>query len=159
MRATPFFAALVFLLPVLAWAGLQPSSWNSLSEEQKELVEQAFSARKNAYAPYSNYQVGVALKTVNGQVFTGANVENASYGLTVCAERAAVFKSVSEGQVDIKMMALVTRDGGMPCGACRQVIREFNPNAQIIVTDAARKKVSIVSLKELLPESFGPHNL
>ena len=159
MKVSKLLAVLCLWVPMMAWAGIQTTSWKSLTDEQKDLVEQAFSARKNAYAPYSNYQVGVALKTVNGQVFTGANVENASYGLTICAERAAIFKSVSEGQVNIKTMALVTRDGGMPCGACRQVLREFNPNAQIIVTDAARKKVTIVSLKELLPESFGPHNL
>lgn len=149
---------LVSLFSFSVFGAFEHPTWEQLTKEQKELVEQAIVARKNAYAPYSNYHVGVALKTAAGQVFTGANVENASYGLTICAERTAVFKAVSEGQANIKMLALVTRDGGMPCGGCRQVINEFNPNAQIIVTDVNRRKIMVSTLKDLLPVGFGPQS-
>lgn len=134
----------------LCFAG-EHVAWDDLNVEQQDLLQQAISARKNAYAPYSNYQVGSALKTVEGHVVTGTNVENGSYGLTICAERAAVFKAVSEGQTAIKMMALVTPNGAFPCGACREVIHEFNPNAQLIISDANRKNITVVNLKELLP--------
>ncbi len=92
-----------------------------------ELVSAARAAREKAYAPYSRYQVGAAVQTVEGRVFTGCNIENASYGLSICAERTAIFAAVAAGAREITAVALVTADGGTPCGACRQVLAEFLP--------------------------------
>ncbi|MEZ0248441.1 MAG: cytidine deaminase [Thermoproteus sp.] len=120
------------------------------------LVERAREALKNAYAPYSKFRVGAAVLTKSGKIYTGANVENASYGLTVCAERVAVFKAVSEGDKDIEAVAVVveSEEPVAPCGACRQVIAEFNPNALVIMATADGKKVVTANLKDLLPMPF-----
>ena len=91
----------------------------------QELISQAAQAREHAYAPYSRYAVGAALLTRSGRVYTGCNVENASYSLTLCAERVALFKAVSEGEREFQAIAIVTSNGGSPCGACRQVLAEF----------------------------------
>lgn len=88
-------------------------------EVTSELINKSAEAREQSYAPYSNYHVGAALYTKSGQIFTGCNVENASYGLTNCAERTAVFKAVSEGQKEIEAIVIMTKDGGVACGACR----------------------------------------
>jgi len=119
-----------------------------------ELVEAAKAVLNNAYAPYSKFKVAAAVKTRNGKVYTGVNVENASYGLTVCAERVAIFKAVSEGDRDIEVVAVyVDADEPVaPCGACRQVIAEFNPNALVVM--ASRNKVKTARLSELLPMAF-----
>lgn len=124
----------------------------------QELIRLAQAARKNAYAPYSNYQVGAALLTQSGQVFTGCNVENAAYPMSLCAERAAVVKAISEGQREFVAIAIATRNGGSPCGACRQVLREFAPRMRVLIADDAGH-VREFRLDQLLPESFGPECL
>ncbi len=124
----------------------------------QELVTLAHKARKNAYAPYSHYDVGAALLTASGQVFTGCNVENAVYPMCLCAERTAVVKAVSEGQREFAVIAVATRNGGSPCGACRQVLREFAPHIRILLTDDAGA-VRQYRLDQLLPDSFGPESL
>ncbi|CCC82524.1 cytidine deaminase [Thermoproteus tenax] len=122
----------------------------------EDLIAKARDALKNAYAPYSNFRVGAAVLTKSGRIYTGANVENASYGLTMCAERVAVFKAVTEGDRDIEAVAIVSDAGELvpPCGACRQVIAEFNPNALIIMATADGSKRLVVRLRDLLPMSF-----
>jgi len=120
----------------------------------EDLIEKAKAAVHNAYAPYSKFKVAAAVKTKSGKTYTGVNIENASYGLTVCAERVAVFKAVSEGDKDIEVVVVYTdtEEPTPPCGACRQVIAEFNPEALIVM--AGRKKVVTTKLSELLPHAF-----
>jgi cytidine deaminase len=125
--------------------------------DDQELVQLAQSAREKAYAPYSHYDVGAALLTVSGQVFTGCNVENAAYPMAICAERTAIVKAVSEGQREFIAIAIATRDGGTPCGACRQVMSEFAPHLRILLADEASHIRRFV-LDRLLPESFGPES-
>jgi cytidine deaminase len=124
----------------------------------QQLIHLAHSARERAYAPYSHYQVGAALLTQSGQVFTGCNVENAVYPLCTCAERTAVVKAVSEGQREFVAIAIATRNGGSPCGSCRQVLREFAPHLRVLLTDEAGN-IREFTLDQLLPESFGPEFL
>lgn len=124
----------------------------------QKLVEMAQSARDRAYAPYSNYQVGAALLTESGEIFTGCNVENAVYPTTCCAERVAIFKAVSEGHRRFRAIAVATEDGGSPCGVCRQVMREFAPEMIVFIADA-ENGLRQTSVAELLPDSFGPENL
>ena len=119
----------------------------------EELIGKALAARKNAYTPYSHFQVGAALLTERGQIYTGCNIENAAYGPTICAERCAIFKAVSEGEHSLKAIAF-------PCGVCRQVMREFAKDAAFKVIVARNiTDFQIFSLEELLPNSFGPENL
>jgi len=125
--------------------------------DDQELVRLAQAARERAYAPYSHYAVGAALLTASGQVFTGCNVENAAY-MTICAERTAIVKAVSEGQREFTAIAVATRDGGSPCGVCRQAMREFAPHLRVLLTDDAGH-VRQFTLDQLLPESFGPESL
>jgi cytidine deaminase len=106
--------------------------------EIKPLIDQAIEARKHAYTPYSNFQVGAAVLTKNNHVFLGCNIENASYGLTNCAERTAIFKAISEGEKDIEAIVVVGDTDGpiAPCGACRQVMAEFcDENTKVILTN------------------------
>ena len=124
----------------------------------QELVGVALAARDQAYAPYSNYPVGAALLTEDGEIFTGCNIENAVYPATCCAERVAIFKAVSEGRRDFLAIAVVTEDGGSPCGVCRQVMREFAPEMAVFIADA-EGIVRETSVAKLLPDSFGPENL
>jgi cytidine deaminase len=129
---------------------------------QERLLLAARSVAQRAYAPYSRYRVGAAVLTGEGEVFTGCNVENASYGLTVCAERAAVATAVAVGKHDrlrIQALAVVTLDGAAcaPCGACRQVILEFGPDALILFAGEGGRK--LMSIQELLPESFSSEKL
>ncbi len=130
----------------------------------KELLKKAVSfakkARDNAYAPYSNFKVGAAVVTRSGKIFTGCNIENASYGLTICAERVAIFKAVSEGERDISSIVVVTDTNppAAPCGACRQVMREFGKEIEVIMTNL-KGDIIIKSLSELLPLDFGPEDL
>ena len=129
-----------------------------LNSEWQSLLEAAMQARELAYAPYSHYRVGAALLTAGGRVYRGCNVENASYGCTVCAERIAIFKAVSEGEREFTAIAVVTEDGGTPCGSCRQVMREFAPRLTVIIADAGGR-ARVHPLPDLLPDSFGPENL
>jgi cytidine deaminase len=120
----------------------------------KELVARAREARQRAHAPYSGYAVGAAVLTASGKVFSGCNVENASYGLTVCAERVAVFNAVAGGEKDIVAVAVVTRDGASMCGACRQVVHEFGPEARVILAGAEGETPTVTTVGELLPGAF-----
>ncbi len=125
-----------------------------------KLLTRAKDARTRAYAPYSNYLVGAAVLTPSGKIFTGCNVENASYGLTVCAERNAIFKAISEGEREFVAIAVVTANGGSPCGACRQVIYEFmDPAAPVALADAQLTQVQHATVGELLPYGFTPSKL
>ncbi|MGB9593801.1 MAG: cytidine deaminase [Anaerolineae bacterium] len=121
--------------------------------DDKDLVRAALEAREKAYAPYSKYRVGAALLTRSGRVFTGANVENASYGLSVCAERVAAFNAVAEGEREFEAIAVATGNGVLPCGACRQVLAEFAPDMRVIVADADGN-TRTYRLSDLLPGRF-----
>ena len=126
--------------------------------EDRELIALASKARDRAYAPYSRYKVGAALLTTSGAVYTGCNVENAVYGLTICAEQVAAAKAVCDGEREFVAMAVVTENGGTPCGACRQVLSEFGLDMRILVADVSGGYQSY-TLPDLLPNSFGPLQL
>lgn len=128
-----------------------------MRNQDRKLLEQAAAARRQAYAPYSHYHVGAAALTADGEIYTGANVENASYGLSVCAERAAIFKAVFEGHREIDTVAVVTDDGAPPCGACRQVMAEFG--VKRVVVGSPRGRARVRTLKQLLPDAFTPDRL
>lgn len=143
-----------------------------MSDQQKQqswktdLIEQALKARGSAYAPYSGYKVGAALLCKDGSVYTGCNVENASYGAANCGERTAVFKAVSEGQREFTAIAITGgRDDGemdfaYPCGICRQVLREFvAPDRFTVLVGKSPEDYREMTLAALLPSSFGPDNL
>ena len=126
-----------------------------MKEVYRKLIADALAAKEKAYAPYSKFRVGAALLTESGEIFTGCNVENASYGLTNCAERTAVFKAVSEGHTKFKAIAVVTdlKQYASPCGACRQVLAEFGSDIQVIMGDVAGN-FFIKTSGELLPYTF-----
>jgi len=128
---------------------------------EDELVRQALEVRKRAHAPYSNFKVGAALLGKSGKIYTGCNVENASYGLSVCAERNAVYKAVSEGEKEFVALAVATENGVAPCGACRQVLTEFvsSPEKFTIILVNSREERRRLTLKELFPEAFAPSQL
>ena len=131
-----------------------------ITDEQKQtLIQAAREARKWAYAPYSNYPVGAAILTTSGRIYDGVNVENAAYPTGMCAERVAVFKAVSEGERRFLAVAVVTSNGGSPCGSCRQVLSEFGLETQVLLADANGGLIQEVSLAELLPGAFGPNDL
>lgn len=123
-----------------------------------ELLNHAIIAREFAYAPYSKYKVGAAILTSIGKIYTGCNVENAGYSSTICAERTAIFKAVSEGETSFVAIAVATINIGTPCGVCRQVIREFSVDLPILVGNINRE-YQIYTLADLLPHSFGPESL
>lgn len=129
-------------------------------EMKRTLLEHAKEARKRAYVPYSGFQVGAALLTKNGKIYEGCNIENASYGLSNCAERTAIFKAISEGETEIEAIAVVAESGQPvpPCGACRQVISEFNPKMRVILGNM-KDDVAEYTIDELLPGAFGPADL
>ena len=126
---------------------------------EAELIQAALAASEHAYIPYSNYRVGAALLTTDGEVYSGCNVESASYTPTICAERTALVKAISEGKREFSAVAVVTRDGGSPCGVCRQLLFEFSPGMQVIMADLQGNVHQRVTLSELLPLGFGPANL
>ena len=123
------------------------------------LVEKAITASQNAYAPYSNYPVGAALQTADGTIFTGCNVENASYPVTICAERTALVKAVSEGYRRFTAIVVVTPNGGSPCGMCRQMLYEFAPELRVIIADTSGVVHHDLPLNDLLRLGFGPSML
>lgn len=129
------------------------------SFDEARLIELARKALQNSYVPYSHYAVGAALHTKDGRIFLGCNVENASYGLTNCAERTAIFKAVSEGSKEFDAIAIAS-SGSLPypCGSCRQVLAEFSPDIRILISGADHKILK-TTLQELLPHSFGPKSL
>ena len=124
-----------------------------------KLIEAAIEARQWAYAPYSNYLVGAALLTTSGRIYDGVNVENAAFPATICAERAAVVKAVSEGERNFVAMAVITANGGFPCGYCRQVLAEFGLDTTVIIADSEGKVFREITVGELLPDAFGPSYL
>lgn len=127
--------------------------------DKKELIKKALAAKEKAHVPYSNFHVGAALITEDDQVFTGCNIEISSYSPTICAERTAIFKAVSEGHKKIKAIAVVgDNDFTYPCGVCRQVIREFGKDATVIIANS-EDDFREYRLDDLLPYSFGPEDL
>ncbi|MBI5743382.1 MAG: cytidine deaminase [Elusimicrobia bacterium] len=132
----------------------EPKGWKN------RLIEAAKKAQKNAYCPYSRYPVGAAVMMDSGRIYTGCNVENASFGLAICAERVAIFKAVSHGEKKVKALCVAAKSA-KPCGACRQVIIEFAPkDADIIYLDwfpmAKKQKVTMTKAGRLLPQAFDP---
>lgn len=131
----------------------------TLAGLEAELVARAVEARRHAYAPYSGYAVGAALVTPAGKIYTGVNVENAAYPDGLCAERVALVKAVSEGEREFIMMAVATANGGTPCGSCRQVMSEFGLEAAVLMADQHGTILKRTTVRELLPDSFGPKQL
>jgi cytidine deaminase len=123
--------------------------------QRDDLIDAARAARENAHAPFSKFRVGAAVRAASGRVFTGCNVENATYGLTLCAERVAVFKAVSEGERKFESVAVVADTDRLtpPCGACRQILWEFCGDAEIVLANL-QGKVEIRQMKQLFPEPF-----
>ena len=126
---------------------------------ETKLIQDAIDVREWAYTPYSAYHVGAALLTDSGKIYTGVNVENAAYSVTMCAERVAVFKAVSEGEKNFKMIAVVTDNGGSSCGSCRQVLAEFGLNTVVLIADQNGNLMKKTTVLELLPGAFTPGDL
>ena len=126
-----------------------------MEHSEKELVEAATRVRENAYAPFSEFKVGAALETDDGQIIVGSNVESASYGLTVCAERVAVWNAISQGKRKITRIAVVADTEGLtpPCGVCRQIIWEFGGDIPVILANL-KGRTETVQMKDLLPRAF-----
>ncbi len=127
--------------------------------DKQSLIDLANEARKRAYVPYSKYPVGAALRTKTGKTYTGVNIENAAYPQTMCAERVAIFKAVSEGEKDFDVISVVTDNGGSPCGGCRQVMAEFGLDTTVLLADGKGSLVKETTVNELLPEAFTPEKL
>jgi cytidine deaminase len=127
--------------------------------DRKFLLDLANEARRRAYAPYSGYKVGSALRTKSGKIYTGVNVESAAYPMTMCAERVAVFKAVSEGEREFEAISVVTDNGGAPCGGCRQVLAEFGLETIVLIGDGNGKLLQETTVGELLPGAFTPEDL
>jgi cytidine deaminase len=139
-------------------AGRASSPDKGVAVKDKELIALADKARAKAYAPYSGFSVGAAVLAASGEVYTGCNVENASYGLSMCAERTAAFKAACAGEREFTAIAVATDTGWTPCGACRQVLVEFGPRMRILAADAEGNH-NEYGLNELLLDSFGPSDL
>ena len=129
------------------------------NEEKKSLIDLGNEARRRAYVPYSKYRVGAALRTKTGKVYTGVNVENAAYPTTMCAERVAIFKAVSEGELEFEAISVVTDNGGSPCGSCRQVLSEFGLDTIVLIANGKGELIKEMTVGELLPEAFQPQHL
>jgi cytidine deaminase len=128
-------------------------------EMRKKLIEEAVGVRHWAYAPYSQYRVGAALLASSGKIYLGVNVENAAYPTSMCAERTACFRAITEGERQFTAIVVATENGGMPCGACRQVLSEFGLDLVVIIADKEGKILKETSLKDLLPGAFLPGDL
>jgi cytidine deaminase len=128
------------------------------SSDRDELIRAALDAQQRAFCPYSNFPVGAALRTAGGAIYHGVNVENASYGLTICAERVAASTAIAAGDREFTAIAVATRGGVTPCGACRQFLAEFNPALPVILVDSLRQdSIRETTLEVLLPGRFeGP---
>ena len=129
------------------------------NEERQALIDLGNTARQRAYVPYSNYPVGAALRTKTGRIYTGVNVENAAYPQTMCAERVAIFKAISDGEKEFEVISVVTDNGGSPCGGCRQVMAEFALDMIVLMADGNGKLIKETTVRELLPEAFTPQHL
>jgi cytidine deaminase len=127
--------------------------------ERRSLIDLANQARKKSYAPYSHYPVGAALQTSTGRIYTGVNIENAAYPTGICAERVAIFKAVSEGELEFDGIAVVTDNGGSPCGSCRQVMAEFGLDTIVWMADGNGRLIEETTVRKLLPKAFQPHHL
>ncbi len=131
-----------------------------LTEQEKQaLIDLANEARRRAYAPYSNYQVGAALRTKSGRLYTGCNVENAAYPQSICAERVAIYKAVSDGEREFDVIVVATPNGGSPCGGCRQVMAEFGLDTIVLMADGEGRLVQEATVSDLLPFAFTPERL
>ena len=142
--------------------GVEHGNWVNImltDEARQKLVRTALAARRWAYAPYSNYAVGAAVQTDSGRIYDGVNVENAAFPTSICAERVAIFKAVSEGERQLEAIAVVTANGGAPCGACRQVLAEFGLDTVVLIADDQGQILQSTTVHELLPGAFGPANL
>jgi cytidine deaminase len=128
-------------------------------ETRQKLIDAGVSARKRAYAPYSKYFVGAAVLAASGKIYEGGNIENASYGATVCAERVAIFNAVSAGERKFIAMSVVGDDGGAPCGICRQVLAEFGLDILLLEVNKDGQVVREVTVADILPDPFTPANL
>jgi cytidine deaminase len=129
------------------------------SELREKLIRTALETRRWAYAPYSGYKVGAALLTSSGRIYDGANIENAAYPTSMCAERVAVFKAVSQGEREFEAIAVATSNGGSPCGACRQVLSEFGLDTIVLIVNEQGEIVQETSVSALLPGAFRPGDL
>ncbi len=127
--------------------------------ERQALIDLAIEARRRAYAPYSNYPVGASLRTKSGRLFAGCNVENAAFPTSMCAERVAIFKAISEGEREFEAIAVVTSNGGSPCGSCRQVMAEFGLDTVVLISDADGRLVQETTVAGLLPGAFTPREM
>ncbi|MBI5554420.1 MAG: cytidine deaminase [Elusimicrobia bacterium] len=127
-----------------------------MEKEIQELVQMAKVAAEKAYAPYSKFKIGAALLTSSGKMYSGCNVENASYGLSICAEQVAIVKAVSSGEIKFKIMVIFTDTADLtpPCGACRQVVAEFNPRIEMILVNK-KGEMKALNMDKLLVEPFG----
>lgn len=128
-------------------------------EERRQLIQLALAARRHAYAPYSHYAVGAALRTVSGRLYTGCNVENAAYPAGICAERVAVYKAVSDGERRFDVVAVVTPNGGFPCGICRQVLAEFGLETIVLIANGDGQVILETTVGALLPGAFTAKDL
>jgi len=128
-------------------------------KKRQELIQAAVEARNWAYAPYSGYYVGAAVLADSGEIYDGVNVENAAYPTSMCAERVAIFKAASQGERNFIAIAVVTENGGTPCGACRQVMVEFGPDLEVLIADDQGQLLQETTLAELLPGAFSPGDL
>ncbi len=139
---------------------IAPAKAITLSESDRQsLIDLANQARRKAYAPYSHYSVGAALRTKSGHIYTGVNVENAAYPNTMCAERSAVFKAVADGEREFEAIAVVTENGGSPCGGCRQVLAEFGLDTFVLMANGQGKLLKKLKVKDLLPGAFTTSDL
>ena len=130
------------------------------NEQKQELGKIAAEMRNLRYIPYSHYAVGAALLTKSGKIFTGCNIENAAFPVTICAERTAIFKAISEGEKEFEAIAVATEDGqGYPCGSCRQVMVEFSLDMEVMLADAEGNITADLNISELLPGAFTPDKL
>lgn len=129
------------------------------NEVKANLIQSAVQARKKAYTPYSKYKVGAALLAKSGEIYTGANVENAAYPSGMCAERVAIFKAAAEGKRKFKALAVVTANAGSPCGGCRQVMAEFGLDMLVLIADTKGNIKHELTVADLLPGAFTPKDL
>jgi cytidine deaminase len=129
------------------------------AEQRADLIKRGQAAREHAYAPYSHYAVGAAVLTRSGGLYQGANIENAAYPLSICAERVAIFQAVASGDREPVAISVVTENGGSPCGACRQVMAEFGLDTHVILADKDGNVVGEMTVDELLPAAFSPSDL
>ncbi|MEW6093046.1 MAG: cytidine deaminase [Chloroflexota bacterium] len=128
-------------------------------QEKQSLINLANEARRRAYAPYSKYQVGAALRTKSGRLYTGCNIENAAYPHSICAERVAIYKAVSEGEREFEVIVVVTSNGGSPCGGCRQVMAEFGLETIVLIANPEGRVAHETTVGGLLPLAFTPEHL